>query len=279
MADFRRELVESGTPARGQGYFSAGAKRADKALIEDLRTVRGALVKAGLNGEDKEKYANALIGRAIFIRYLEDRGILLRKDFESVARGNDAWLRLLNTDHGVPIEPWMEKVKFTKVLGSKEFTYVLFEQIARDFNGDLFPVTEGEKQAVTGQHLRLLQRFLRGEIDDDTPRLFFFAYHFDVIPIELISSIYEAFYHAEKGTDQSQEAHYTPIELVEYLLSKTLTRDVLARNPTILDPACGSGIFLVEAFRRIVRFRHAKNGRKLGLPELKKILRDQLARH
>ena len=95
--------------------------------------------------------------------------------------------------------------------------------------------------------------------------MFFFAYRFEIIPIELISSIYEAFYNAEKGTDQNQEAHYTPIELVEYLLSKALPRDILEKNPSILDPACGSGIFLVEAFRRIVRFRQAKSRRKLSL--------------
>lgn len=275
LADFRRELVESGMPAKGQGYFSAGEARADKALIDDLRTVRGALLDAGLNG-DKEKHANALIGRAIFIRYLEDRGILSKKDFEDVANENDTWATLLNADQGVPIEPSMVDVRFTKVLGSKEFTYAFFKRIAREFNGDLFPVTNEEKQAVTAEHLRLLQRFLRGEVADDIPYLFFFAYRFQVIPIELISSIYEAFYNAEKGTDQNQEAYYTRIELVEYLLSRTLTAEVLARNPSILDPACGSGIFLVEAFRRIVRFRQAKNRRRLSLAELKKIIRDQL---
>jgi len=275
LADFRRDLVESGMPAKGQGYFSAGEARADRALIEDLRTVRAALLNAGLRG-DNEKHANALIGRAIFIRYLEDRGILLPADFQDVAAGNIAWLRLLDPDQGVPTEPWMKHVKFTKVLGNKEFAYAFFDRIAGDFNGDLFPVTKEEKQAVTGPHLRLLQRFLGGEIADDIPRLFFFAYRFEVIPIELISSIYEAFYNAEKGTDQNQEAHYTPIELVEYLLSKALPRDILEKNPSILDPACGSGIFLVEAFRRIVRFRQAKNRRKLSLAELKKIIRDQL---
>jgi predicted RNA methylase len=275
LADFRRELVESGTPAEGQGYFSAGEARADKALIHDLHKVRRELLSAGLSGEN-EKHANALIGRAIFIRYLEDRGILLKSDFQDIAHGNIAWGRLLSADQGVPIEPSMGHVNFTKVLGNKEFTYALFDRIATDFNGDLFPVTREEKQAVTRQHLRLLRRFLRGEIADDIPRLFFFAYRFEVIPIELISSIYEAFYNAEKGTDQNQEAYYTPIELVEYLLSKALPRDILESNPSILDPACGSGVFLVEAFRRIVRFRQAKNRRKLSLAELKKIVRDQL---
>lgn len=275
LANFRRELVESGLPTEGQGYFSAGEARADKALIEDLRKVRRELLSAGLSGR-KEKHANALIGRAIFVRYLEDRGILLESDFRDVAGRNNAWNRLLEADQGVPLEPSMAHVNFTKVLGSKEFAYALFDRIATDFNGDLFPVTPGERQTVTEKHLRLLQRFLRGEIADDLPQLFFFAYRFDVIPIELISSIYEAFYNAEEGADENQDTHYTPIELVEFLLSKALPREVLEQNPSILDPACGSGIFLVEAFRRIVRFRQAKNRRKLSLAELKKIIRDQL---
>ncbi len=276
LADFRREVVESGASSEGQGYFSAGEARADKALIRDLRQVRAELLNAGLSGDKEKKHANALIGRAIFIRYLEDRRILLESDFRDVARGNAEWGRVLDADQGVPIEPSMEHVHFTKVLGSKEFTYAFFDRISRDFNGDLFPVTGEEREAIHEDHLRLLQRFLRGEIAEDLPRLFFFAYRFDIVPIELISSIYEAFYNAEKGTDQNQEAYYTPIELVEYVLSKALPRETLETNPSILDPACGSGIFLVEAFRRIVRFRQAKNGRKLSFAELKKIVRDQL---
>ena len=97
--------------------------------------------------------------------------ILLQSDFQDVAGGNGDWLRLLDADQGVPIEPSMEHVNFTKILGDKEFTYAFFDRIARDFNGDLFPVTKEEKQAVTESHLRLLQRFLRGEIVGRHPSL------------------------------------------------------------------------------------------------------------
>ncbi len=275
LADFRRELLESGAQPKGQQYYSAGEKRADKALIEDLKRVREELLKAGLNG-DKAKYANALIGRSIFVRYLEDREILLRKDFQSLAEKRKEWVRTLDSPQGVPLDPAMGSICYTKVLANKDFTYALFDRIYRDFNGDLFPVTDGEREAVGQVHLTLLKRFLSGEIADDLPRLFFFAYRFNVVPIELISSIYEAFYNAEQGGDDNQGAHYTPIELVEYLLSRVLTADTLSRNPRVLDPACGSGIFLVESFRRIVRYRQFKCGRRLGLPELRKILREQI---
>lgn len=275
LAAYRRELLESGTAREGQGYFSPGEARADKALIRDLKQVREALMDAGLDGE-KATFANSLIGRSIFIRYLEDREILLKSDFEDVAARRKRWQAILESNQGVPIEPSLGHVKYTKILSDKEFTYAFFEKLSQDFNGDLFPVTKEEKEAVSPEHLRLLQRFLCAESVNPTRPLFFFAYRFDIIPIELISSIYEEFYNAERGVDQNHGTHYTPSELVEYLLSKALTPAVLADDPTVLDPACGSGIFLVEAFRRIVRYRQAKQNRRLGLPELRKILRDQL---
>ncbi|MEO8494151.1 MAG: N-6 DNA methylase [Planctomycetota bacterium] len=273
LAAFRRERLETGVLPEGQGYFSPGDARADKMLVRDLKTVRKALIDAGLDG-DKTKFANALIGRSIFIRYLEDRRILEAADFEAVASRRKRWQEVLASDVGVPVETWMEHVRYTKVLSDKDFTYALFDQLASDFNGDIFPVTKEEREAVDGTHLRLLQQFLTGQVPGNM--LFFFAYRFDVIPIELISSIYEELYNAESGIDSNQGTHYTPIELVEYLLSKVLTPDCLKSNPTILDPACGSGVFLVEAFRRIVRFRQRRGGRRLGLPELRKIIRDQL---
>ncbi len=61
-------------------------------------------------------------------------------------------------------------------------------------------------------------------------------------------------------------------------MAQTLTPDRLATlpPPRIIDPACGSGIFLVESFRRIVRYRVARQGRRLRFDELQRILREQL---
>ena len=49
LSAYRREHLESGTSPKGQGYFSPGEARADKALVHDLRLVRDALIKAGLS--------------------------------------------------------------------------------------------------------------------------------------------------------------------------------------------------------------------------------------
>jgi hypothetical protein len=71
---FHRNHIESGK-IFGDSRFGDVKNRADKALIRDLKTIRRELIQAGLSGYNL-KFAHALIGRSIFIRYLEDRGIL-----------------------------------------------------------------------------------------------------------------------------------------------------------------------------------------------------------
>src|SRR5207244_12365289 len=58
----------------------------------------------------------------------------------------------------------------------------------------------------------------------------------------------------------------------------TLTPEVLAARPRVIDAACGSGIFLVESFRRMVRHLCAEqNGKRVSPPQLRRILREQIA--
>ena len=104
---------------------------------------------------------------------------------------------------------------------------------------------------MTSEHLRLIQQLLTGAGMDGQESLFLWAYDFSIVPTSLISEMYEQFYSA--GTTDGSSTHYTPQELVEYTLSTVLTREVLRKKPRICDPVCGSGIFLVEAFRRLVR--------------------------
>jgi type I restriction-modification system DNA methylase subunit len=279
LKKYRRESIESGE-VFGDERFGKVDSRADKALIEDIKTVRASLFQAGLD-KYKLKYAHALIGRSIFIRYLEDRGILTKDYFYEIAENNPQWKKLLEKSSPKPgLHPEMGDLLYLEVLLDIEFTYKLYKKLAEDFNGDMFPTDPEEEKAVKAEHLWLLQKFLTGEQDQE--RLFFWAYKFDIIPIELISSIYEELYHFEDSTipvqtEGTQGTHYTPPSLVEFVLSGVLTIDKLKTNPRIIDPACGSGIFLVEAFRRIVRYElfKAKN-RKLSFQKLEDILRNQL---
>ncbi|MCU0286186.1 MAG: SAM-dependent methyltransferase [Acidobacteria bacterium] len=279
LKNFKREYVESGE-VFGDIRFGKTGSRADKALIRDITTVRNGLKEAGLNDDDNKnylKYAHALIGRSIFIRYLEDRGILTPEYFYKVAEDNPIWKKILTEPVSKPF--WYEEMGdslYRKTLSNIDFTYRLYEKLAEDFNGDMFPSDQTEKKAVKREHLILLQKFLSGEIDHTS--LFFWAYKFDIIPIELISNIYEELYHKENTRDESiHGTHYTPSSLVEFVLKKVLTPERLRTTPRIIDPACGSGIFLVEAFRRIVRFELYKQGKgHLSFNELENILKNQI---
>jgi hypothetical protein len=272
LRDYRREEVESGR-LFADDRFGTIDQRADKRLIQDLKTVRQALLDADLDAH----YAHALIGRSIFIRYLEDRQVLTPEYFEQIADRNHKWKEVLRQPElKSDLTPGEEKRLYNRVLRDKDFTYALFKQLSEDFNGDMFPKNPNEEKAVDQeQHLERLRKFLLGDPDPQQPTLFFWAYDFKIIPIELISSIYEEFYHVSKSREDTG-THYTPGILVEYILSQILNEECLDRNPRILDPACGSGIFLVESFRRIVRHYVSKQGYLPPSPELREILRNQI---
>ena len=278
LANFHRERIETGA-LFGEERFQNSNDRADRALIRDLKTVREQLSEVTIKRGDnrpKLRHFHSLIGRAIFVRYLEDREILVPAYFEKVASRRKEWLKLLEEQPTTVLEPRIAKLRFLRVLKDREFTYALFDQLAEDFNGDTFPVDD-EAAYIQQEHLDKLRGFLQGNTSPQK-ELFFFAYRFDLIPIELISAIYEEFYNEQTGKDRNQGSHYTPPVLVEFVLAHTLTPDVLAAKPRVMDPACGSGIFLVESFRRMVRHLWAQQeGRRVSRPQLRKILREQIA--
>jgi type I restriction-modification system DNA methylase subunit len=280
LQNFHRDNIESGK-VFGDSLFGDLKNRADKTLIRDLKTVRRELIQAGL----AKKYAHALIGRSIFIRYLEDRNILTLNYFQSIAHQTTGWTELLRTQSSQTGFDFSEcKALYPRILQDKDFTYALFRKLAKDFNGDMFPEIEldDEEKAVKQKHLNGIQDLLYGDVGVQK-NLFFYSYMFDIIPLDLISSIYEEFYDSstddEKKKNKARQdgAYYTPPALVEFVLSQTLTINELKKKPRVLDPACGSGIFLVETFRRMVRYEWYKQRKQPSFESLTKILQDQIA--
>jgi type I restriction-modification system DNA methylase subunit len=284
LQQFHRDNVESGRLFADKKFGDLN-NRADKALIRDLKTVRRELIDAGLKG-NQVRFAHALIGRSIFIRYLEDRGILTKGYFDKIARQNSKWTDILSKPVGRAGSDFSDRETFyPRVLSNKDFTYALFRKLAQDFNGDMFPDVDEEARIVSLIHLKKLQDLLFGDAGIQK-KLFFYSYRFDIIPLDLISSIYEEFYHGSVSDDEKKKkknkvrqdgAYYTPPVLAEFVLSRVLTTDILKNSPRVIDPACGSGIFLVEAFRRIVRYEWHKKQRPLTFDELKGILKEQIA--
>lgn len=267
---YHRERVETGR-LFAEERFGDVDQRADRRLIRDLQVVRRELLDAGL----EMRHAHALIGRSIFVRYLEDREVLKPAYFDRVALANPEWQQLLAIAPQKPdLALGKESRRYDRVLCDRDFVYAFFSQLAEDFNGDMFPRGEEEKEQVTQHHCDLLRGFLLGDANPYQKGLFFWAYDFRIVPIGLISSIYEEFYHSNEVDKHG--THYTPPVLIDYVLSQVLTKERLESCPRIIDPACGSGAFLVEAFRRVVRHRVGQLGRRLEPSELQQILRCQI---
>ena len=244
LSEYRRREIVSGRFVRvQQGGFNR-EQRVDKRLLENLGQVRRLLIADGLS----KSVANSLLGRSIFVRYLEDREVIKPEYFRRFASGL-SFNALLN--------------------GSLTETYQLFNELAERFNGDLFPINDLERDQVKPHHLQRLGRFLGGE-EVTSGQMYFWAYNFKYIPIELISAIYETFLDEDRN---QASAYYTPPEIVDYVLNEVLPFETNAQMIKILDPACGSGIFLVEAYRRLVMLhRHARGGENLNFDELRDLL-------
>jgi hypothetical protein len=224
-------------------------QRADQLLLSNLHYVRKLLRDQGLNDDD---VCHDLLARIIFVQFLFDR-----KDQNGRSALNENRLASLQ-ETGVLKERHKD---FPEILDDYDETYRLFDWLNSKFNGDLFPgkgntpiereqAWRQEKANVKSRHLRLLSEFIKGDLEMATgQRCLWPQYSFDAIPLEFISSIYEAFV-TERA--RSEGIYYTPPQLVDFILDRVLPWNSEQWDLKILDPACGSGVFLVKAFQRLI---------------------------
>ena len=219
--------------------------RVDTYLLENIETARSILTNKKQPNFLPSRVANSLIGRVIFIRYLLDRKVELGAKYS------------INT-----------KEDFYNLLLNPQKTYSFFQKIKEDFNGNLFPLTYevdgeeiNEKDYVKVHHLNTIYNLLKGNklYENSVQKSLFDIYDFSIIPIEFVSNVYEKFIGVDKQADSG--AYYTPLFLVDYIQKETVSKYFEANpneyNCKVLDPACGSGIFLVETLRQII-FQYQK---------------------
>lgn len=248
--------------------------RLDQALIGNLKSILIELYKAKLPHD----IAHDLLGRVIFIQFL-----FQRTDSSGNAALNASVLQRLAEQKTLR----KQYQDLASILGDYEDTYRFFRWLNERFNGDLFPgkaSTEDERERewkqemdiVHPQHLNLLSEFVGGRMSFDSgQRSLFPLYSFDTIPLEFISSIYEEFVSSE--LKERTSAHFTPGHVVDLVLDGVLPWGDSDWNLKILDPACGSGIFIVKAFQRLVhRWKVANPGRELVAADLKSILENNI---
>jgi len=235
--------------------------KVDERLLKNLVAADKKLQKeAGLT----ENASRSLLIQATFVSYLEDKEVIDTEYFDSIFGNEDikSFKELLATCQTGPL-------------------YVLFEQLHEDFNGDVFygPCSIGEENGekiLTNKQIYWLHKFREGLLDIETGQLSFWPYDFKYIPVELISSIYDQFL-GEGAKKKKQGAYYTPRNLADFSVSQVwnLIEQIERKREGLLalDPACGSGIFLVRLFQRLVEDWRKDNKQSVPWTTLTDILK------
>lgn len=242
LQKYHRSLLESGEYWRQNATRFEIQGRVDTTLMSNLRIMRKKLISQIAKRCDESKeiitsIVHSLLSRSIFIKYLEER-----KD----SNGETVF------PQGFYSNFLASAKSYTDVLKSKNATYGLFNSLKEKFNGDTLQVTEIEEKIITQNDLDELCMFILGDSELESKQLALWPlYSFDIIPIQLISSIYELFFHLSDEDDE-KGTYYTPLHLVNLVMDEVYPWEGKYRDTCFFDPSCGSGIFLVEAYRRLV---------------------------
>jgi type I restriction-modification system DNA methylase subunit len=230
-------------------------ERIDRYLVQSLVNT-AKLLSADIKNKE---IIHGLLMRSLFILYLEDKGAAKEAGlYDSIKNGAESYFDILE---------------------DIDATYLLFNELHNHFNGNIFPVIENEKKIVTQEHLRKIRAcFTDGDISGN-PKLFEWkVFNFNFIQIELLSEVYDNFL-GELAAKKEKGQFYTPYPLVELILNDKLptTKKEKKYDVKILDPACGSGIFLVESYKRLVRrWKNANPNKSISFVELRNILVDNI---
>lgn len=241
---------ESGRYWKAYKEFFPATERIDYVLLNNLKESHRRLCKQELFSDE----AQALLMQTMFIAYLEDRGIISVEYFQSVSNGKCK--------------------KFINILNQKDVNYfhALFEKLKKDFNGDLFVAPCAfapldHSPSIITSHLEILADFRIGkeEMRERGGQFRFWGYDFKYIPVELISAVYDRFLGEREAERKALGAYYTPMFLVDTVVSQVweLLEPSVLGNGRFLDPACGSGVFLVCSFQRLCEYWRAKQASRV----------------
>lgn len=208
---------------------------AHRTLVEAVRGLADRLA-------DREmldpRLRRRLLILSLLIAYLEERKVLLPTDFG---------------------EALADASQFFEVLGQGEALVSLLQSLEQRFNGHVFRLSPEECDALTSsEDLAEYARLVEGHEDASGQLSFWKLYSFADLPVELISNIYQLF------VADTASSIYTPPALVRLMLDEALSwerlDELMDGEGVILDPACGSGVFLVEAYKRLVLHWRLRNG-------------------
>ena len=223
----------------------------------------------------------SMAGRALFFRFLIDRRIVLESELSGPNGICPAAKELKDAfstaDHAAQTSAWLDAT----------------------FNGDFLPlisesISLDDRAAREAAYLR----FYRRAEHRVGKRLFTHLYailhgweaagdsvqteidwgdlDFAHIPVGVLSQVYESFSHrADPRTARDTSVHYTPRTIAKLMVDEAFAAVDDPASATVLDSSCGAGIFLVLAFRRLVR-EHWNKGERPNTAAIQHILYNQI---
>jgi hypothetical protein len=228
----------------------SASKAAHKRLVEAVEQLYRDLNQQGIL---KQHLRRRLLILSLLIAYLEQRGAFPQDYFSRFKKG---------------------ATRFFEVVKDGKALVALLKNLEERFNGNVFAFHDSDHALLedSSNSLRRFATFVEAYEEPGGQLNFWQIYSFRDLPVELISHIYQLF------VGDSDTAVYTPPFLARMMLEEALSWERLDRleeaDEIILDPSCGSGVFLVEAYKRLVlhwRIRHKWN--RPRIPDLKRLLK------
>ena len=249
--NFSKEAVNTGSLEKLVGESKKVTTNIDNDFLAEIEKWRKTLAsnialqnrtskdQCRLNLIDLNLAVQMIIDRILFLKFAESRGMESSTQFKDLVKTTNIFQHL-------------EK---------------LFQKADKKYNSGLF-YREGNRKFITQLNvgdapLKEILQFLDVS-----------SYGFKVLPVEILGSIYERFLGKTIYFTKSERAkieekpetrkaggvYYTPKYIVDYIVENTVGEKLKNKTPkdvaslTILDPACGSGSFLVNAYEKLLNW-------------------------
>ena len=231
-----------------------GTATVDKEFLREIEDWRDTLARhlalrnSALTVQDINFAVQRTIDRLIFLRICEDRGVEIYGQLQALLKGEGVYQRLC----------------------------ALYSQADDRYNSGLFHFQKEKGRAEEPDTLtpnlliddKILKDIIRRLYYPDSP------YEFSVFPAEILGQVYEQFLgkvirltethqakiEAKPEVKKAGGVYYTPAYIVDYIVKQTVGALCEGKTPKqlaklrFLDPACGSGSFLIGAYTYLLAY-------------------------